>query len=175
MNTRIAKLRERLEEPLLVTNSKNVVYLAGFESSNAVLLVDRERVRLFTDFRYIQAARAIPGVEVVQTRRAVIAELPELLSGRVGFEATTLTYAQYDTLAKGGLELVPRAGLVESLRAVKDEGELDALRRACTITDRVFERLTELTFAGRTERAVAWDLQSLFHEEGGDGLAFESI
>jgi Xaa-Pro aminopeptidase len=58
---------------------------------------------------------------------------------------------------------------------VKDEGELEALRRACGITDRVFERLTEVQFVGRTERDVAWDLAQLFHEEGGDALAFESI
>ena len=58
---------------------------------------------------------------------------------------------------------------------MKDEAELDAIRRACAITDRVFERLTEVPFVGRTEREVAWDLTRLFHEEGGDGLAFESI
>jgi Xaa-Pro aminopeptidase len=175
VNTRIAKLRELLEEPLLVTTPKNVIYLAGFDSSNAALVVDQERVRLYTDFRYISAARAVEGVEVVQTKRFVIGELAETLSGRIGFEAGTLPYAQYEVLAKGGLELVPRVGLVESLRAVKDEQELATLRRACGITDRVFDRLANVKFIGRTERAVAWDLRSLFHEEGGDGLAFESI
>jgi Xaa-Pro aminopeptidase len=58
---------------------------------------------------------------------------------------------------------------------VKDAGELDALRRACAITDRVFEQLIEVPFVGRTEREVAWDLVQLFHAEGGEGLAFESI
>jgi len=59
VNDRLARLQERLEQPLLVTNAVNVVYLVGFESSNAALVVERDRVRLFTDFRYIQAARAI--------------------------------------------------------------------------------------------------------------------
>lgn len=175
MNARVDRLRALLEEPLLVTNGKNVSYLSGFESSNAALLVDQERVQLFTDFRYISAARAVPGVEVVQTPRAVIAALAERLSGAVGFEATSLVYASYETLAGGGLDLVPRHGLVESLRAVKDEGELEILRRACAITDRVFERLIDVSFVGRTERDVSWDLTRLFHEEGGDGMAFESI
>ncbi len=98
MNARIARLRESLEEPLLVTNGKNVVYLVGFESSNAALLVDPERVQLFTDFRYIQAARAVEGVEVVQTKRGVIGELANLLNGTVGFEAATLAFAQVETL-----------------------------------------------------------------------------
>ena len=176
MNTRIARLRESLEEPLLVTNGKNVVYLVGFQSSNVALLVDPERVQLFTDFRYIQAAQAVEGVEVVQTKRAVIGALAERLSGRrIGFEAATLSYAQFETLRDGGLDLVPRTGLVESLRAVKDENELEAIRRACAITDRVYDRLVEVPFVGRTERDVSWDLTRLYHEEGGEDLAFESI
>ena len=175
MTDRIARLRERLEQPLLVTNPTNVVYLVGFSSSNCALLVEPERVRLYTDFRYLEAARAVQGVEVVQTKRDLIRELAGLLSGRVGFEAASLTYARWETLAQGGLDLVPTRGLVEGLRAVKEERELDAVRRACAITDRVFERLTEIPFVGRTEREVSWDLRRLFHEEGGQGLAFESI
>jgi Xaa-Pro aminopeptidase len=175
VNARVDRLRALIEEPLLVTNPKNVVYLCGFDSSNVALLVDRERVQLFTDFRYISAAQAVEGVEVVQTKRAVIGALAERLSGKVGFEAASVVYADYETLKGGGLDLVPHKGLVESLRAIKDEGELEILRRACKITDRVFERLTDVTFVGRTEREVAWDLTRLFHEEGGEGLAFESI
>jgi Xaa-Pro aminopeptidase len=174
--TRIARLRDSLEEPLLVTNPVTLRYLTGFESSNAALLVEPERVRLFTDFRYVEAARAVEGVETVETRRALVAWLAEELSGRIGFEAAALPYAQYETLAGGGLELVPRSGLVERLRAVKDEAELDAIRRACAITDRMFERLaTEVRFVGRTELDVAWDVARLFHEEGAESPAFESI
>jgi Xaa-Pro aminopeptidase len=175
MSDRIARLREQLEEPLLVTNPTNVAYLVGFKSSNTALVVDRERVRLFTDFRYLQAARAVQGVEVVQTRRAVLGELAEMLSGRIAFESSHLTYDLFQTLERGGLDLVPRSGVVERLRAVKDGTELAAIRRACAITDRVYERLAKLPFVGRTERDVSWDLTRLFHEEGGEGLAFESI
>ena len=81
MNDRLARLQERLEQPLLVTNPVNVVYLVGFQSSNAALVVERDRVRLFTDFRYIQAARAIEQAEIVQTKRNLIGELAETLNG----------------------------------------------------------------------------------------------
>jgi Xaa-Pro aminopeptidase len=171
---RIDRLRERLDEPLLVTNLVNIRYLCGFDSSNAALLVEQDRVRLFTDFRYIDEARAVEDVDVVQTRRALVAELAETLSGRIGFE-TILPYEQYLTLERGGIDLVPRSGLVETLRAVKDESELSTLRRACAITDRVFERLADVRFLGRHERDVAWDLAHLFHEEGAQSLAFEFI
>jgi Xaa-Pro aminopeptidase len=176
MNDRIARLRNLLEEPLLVTNPVNVLYLTGLDSSNVALLVEPDRARLFTDFRYIESARAIEGVEAVQTMRSLIGWLAEELNGRFGFEASVLPWTFAEQLREGGLDLVPRTGLVEQLRAVKDEGELEAFRRACAITDRMFERLvSEVKFVGRRERDVAWDITRLYHEEGADEPAFESI
>ena len=96
----------------------------GFNSSNAALLVEPDRVRLFTDFRYIEEARGIDGVEVVQTKRSLIGWLGENLSGRFGFEANVLPWSFAEQLRKGGIELVPRQGLVEQLRAVKDDGDI---------------------------------------------------
>ena len=174
MNDRLALLTERIDEPLLVTDATNVRYLVGFDSSNCALLVERDRVRLFTDFRYIGAARAVDDVEPVMTRRDLIGELAETLDGRIAFERV-LPYGLYEVLRDGGLDLVPTSGLVEQLRAVKDEHELEQLRAACRITDRVFERLTEVPFVGRAERDVAWDLAALFHDEGAEDIAFQSI
>jgi Xaa-Pro aminopeptidase len=175
MTARIERLRESLEEPLLVTNPTNVRYLTGFESSNAVVLVEEERTRLFADFRYATAAAEVPGVEFEQTKRDVVGDLAERLSGRFGFEPAHVSYAGYERLRAGGLELVPRPGVVEALRAVKDEHELDALRRACAITDRVYERLAETAFVGRSERDVAWTMTQLFHEEGAEAVWVELI
>ena len=151
----------------------NVRYLTGFESSNAALLVEPERVRLFTDFRYAERAREVEDVEVVETARYLYSDLAELLNGTVAFEADALTYANYEFLREGGVELVPRRGLVESLRAVKEPEELDAIRRATEVTDRTYERLAEERFAGRTEKELVWAMHQLFHECGADGLAFE--
>jgi Xaa-Pro aminopeptidase len=176
VSNRIARLRELLEEPLLITNLVNVLYLTGLDSSNAALLVEPERARLFTDFRYIEAAQAVDGVEAVQTKRSLIGWLADELEGRVGFEANVLPWSFAEELRKGRVDLVPRKGLVERLRAVKDESELEAFRRACAITDRMFDRVTsEVRFVGRRERDVAWDIGRLYHEEGAEEQAFESI
>jgi Xaa-Pro aminopeptidase len=176
VSSRIERLRELLEEPLLVTNLVNVLYLTGLDSSNAALLVETDRVRLFTDFRYIETAQAIEGVETVQTKRSLIGWLADELEGRIGFEANVLPWSFAEQLRDGGVELVPRKGLVEQLRAVKDDGELEAFRRACAITDRMFERLvSEVRFVGRPERDVAWDITRIYHEEGADDQAFEAI
>jgi Xaa-Pro aminopeptidase len=176
MSERIERLRELLEEPLLITNPVNVLYLTGLDSSNVALLVEPERARLFTDFRYIEAARACEGIEAVQTKRTLIGWLAQELEGRIGFESNVLPWSFAEQLREGGIDLVPRKGLVEQLRAVKDEGELETFRRACAITDRMFERLvSEVPFVGRRERDVAWDITRLFHEEGAEEQAFESI
>ena len=70
---------------------------------------------------------------------------------------------------------MPRRGLVQALRAVKDEAELDAIRRACAITTATYERIAEEGLVGRTERDVAARIEQLFRELGADGAAFASI
>jgi Xaa-Pro aminopeptidase len=172
---RIERLRGALEERLLVSNGVNVRYLTGFDSSNAALLVEPDRVRLFSDFRYAGAARAVESVEFVETKRSLFVSLAELLEGRVGFEAEAVSYGGWETLSSDGLELVPRRGLVEALRAVKDESELGAIRRAGEITSEAYARFAEEPFIGRTERELAWRLEELFHELGADAPAFETI
>jgi Xaa-Pro aminopeptidase len=175
VSDRVSRLQERFDRTLLVTNPVNVKYLVGFDSSNCALLVERDRVRLFTDFRYIETARAVAGVEAVQTKRDTIGALGELLSGQqVSFEGV-LPYALYERLRSAGVALTIAPPVVEDLRAVKDDGELAILREACAITDRAFERLTEVQFTGRTERDVAWELVQIFHEEGAEQPAFEFI
>jgi Xaa-Pro aminopeptidase len=175
VNGRVDRLRDSLDEPLLVSAPANVRYLTGFVSSNAAVLVEPDRVRLFTDFRYAEAARAVEGVEVELLKRNLYGSLAELLSGRIGFETSALTYASWETLTAGGAELVPRAGLVEALRAVKDESELRAIRAAAGITNRVYDALWKEQFVGRSERDVAWRIEVLFHELGAEGVSFPPV
>jgi Xaa-Pro aminopeptidase len=175
VSARVDRVRESLEEPLLVSNPCSVRYLTGFDSSNAYLLVDAERVRLFTDFRYLEAAGDVEDVEVVEARRDTLSHLAELLSGRIAFEADHLTYSGFETLVQGDVELVPRRGLVERLRAVKDGGEIETIGRAAEITTQGFEQLADERFVGRTERELAWRIEEVFHELGADGPAFPAI
>jgi Xaa-Pro aminopeptidase len=174
MSSRIDRLRERLEEPLLITNLINIEYLTGFESSNAALLVPPNGpVRLFTDFRYIEVASEIPGVEAELTKRSLLADLAGQLKGRLGFEADALPFSQHAVLGSGGLELIPRRGLVEGLRAIKEPAEIEKHRKVARAAERAFEPLTAETWVGRSEREVAWRIRELLHAHGTDGLAFD--
>jgi Xaa-Pro aminopeptidase len=173
VNGRVDRLREKLEEPLLVSDPANVRYLAGLGSSNAALLIEPKRVQLFTDFRYAEEARAVSGAEFVEAKRDLYQTLSELLSGRIGFEGSSLTFERYARLHAGGVELVPRYGLVEELRAVKDETELDAIRRAAAISDMAFERFADQgDLVGRTEGELAWRMEQYLHEANADGTSF---
>jgi Xaa-Pro aminopeptidase len=175
--SRIERLASRIEEPLLVTGLVNVRYLTGLQSSNAAVLVDPAgEATLYTDFRYAEAARDVEGVEFHQTPRYVVSALAELLSGRrVAVEATHLSLASADTLRAGGVELVSTTGVVEGLRAVKEPQELEAMRRAGAISDRVYTELAEQPFVGRTETELAWWLEQAWHEAGADGPSFDGI
>ena len=134
MNPRIERLREVLEEPLLVTNPVNILYLFGFKSSNAALLVEQDRARLFTDFRYAEAARAVEGVEFEETKRAILNDLAGRLSGRIGFEADFVSYTGYETLRGGSIEPVTRA--FRRIRARRSERALASRpERNCAFAD----------------------------------------
>jgi Xaa-Pro aminopeptidase len=176
VNDRIDRLRAKLEEPLLVSDAANVRYLSGLASSNAALLVEADRVRLFTDYRYAESARAVEGVEFVEAKRDLFQTLSELLSGRIGFEGSSLTYERYARLHAGGIDPVARYGLVEELRVVKDEDELDSIRRAAQIADIAFERFVdEGDFVGQTEAALAWRLERFLHDAGAGGVSFSVL
>ena len=173
MNARVDKLREKLEQPLLVSDPANVRYLSGFASSNAALLVEQERVRLFTDYRYAEGARAVEGAEFVEAKRDLYQTLSELLSGTIGFEGPSLSFERYSRLHAGGVEPVPTYGLVEELRVVKDEDELASIRRAANIANIAFERFAdEAGLVGRTEKELAWRFETFLHEANADGVSF---
>src|SRR4051812_17975111 len=123
--TRLAALAERLDDSLLVTNLTNVFYLTGFESSNAALLVrPGGETTLFTDFRYAESARTVADVEVQITNRALMRDVGEQLTGRVQFEADVLPYLEWERLGAGDAKLVATHGIVDAVRAIKDEEEV---------------------------------------------------
>jgi Xaa-Pro aminopeptidase len=174
--SRLQRLGELLEAPLLVTNLTNVFYLTGFDSSNAALLVrPGGEATLFTDFRYIETARDVPGVDTQLAKRTLMADIGERLSGRVQFEADVLPYLEWQRLSAGKAKPEPTNGIVDVLRAVKSDEEVAALARAARIADRALEALTAETWVGRSEREIAWRLRELCHAHGADDQAFDSI
>lgn len=173
--TRLERLRPLLDEPLLVTTPVNVRYLTGFESTNAALLVEPGRTVLFADFRYAEGARKVAGVEFLEVERALIRGVVPHLPRLVAFEPAHMTYAWWEHLRDAGLDLVPRAGVVERLRAVKDAAELTAIRAATEITNKAFRRIAEEPFVGRSERELAFRFDQIQQDLGAHGPAFPTV
>jgi Xaa-Pro aminopeptidase len=171
---RVDKVRAAIDAPLLVTKAVNVLWLTGLDSSNAAVLVEPDRVRIFTDFRYLEKARAT-GIDVVEIPRALFTKLPELLPKRVAFESDSLVHASWAALDAAGIETIPTRQLLEGIRAVKEPEELDAIRRAADITNETFARLAEQPFVGRTERELAWWIERTMRDLGAEGVAFPPI
>jgi Xaa-Pro aminopeptidase len=182
--TRVERLAALLEEPLLVAGppyvlggQANVRYLTGLQSSNAAVLVEPGgAATLYTDFRYANRARTLEGFEVVETARGLLPAVGELLAGRrIQFEEQHLPHALYRALVDAGVDAVPGSGLVESLRAVKDEEEIAIMRRAAGLSDEVFDALSRERFSGRSERELAWWVERSFREGGAEGVSFEPV
>ncbi|SER84115.1 Xaa-Pro dipeptidase [Lentzea xinjiangensis] len=169
-------------DALLVTDLLNVRYLTGFTGSNAAVLVDArgdDATVFCTDGRYLtQSARQVPDLERVIDRPCDVA-LVKRARGRLGFESHRVTVDGWEALgqAADGAELHRAGGLVEKLRLVKDEVEIEALRMACAAADRALAALIGHggLRAGRTEREVARELESRMLDHGAEGPSFASI
>ena len=176
------KLQDAKLDALLVTNLLNVRYLTGFTGSNAAVLVDvsgDDKTVFCTDGRYLtQSARQVPDLERTIERPCDLA-LAKRAKGRLGFESHHVTVDGLDALGQAAekAELVKAGGLVEGLRLVKDDAEVEALRMACAAADRALAALIGHggLRAGRTEREVARELESRMLDHGAEGPSFSSI
>ena len=186
MKHRLEKLRQRLGEEgfdaILISQGDNRCYLSGFAGSAGFLLISQKRAILATDFRYTEQARIqAPDFEVAQIEGELPKWLPELTSSigakRIGFEANDISFATYQKLAaiKGEKELVPTEGMVESLRAVKDEGEMGLIIKAVELADAVLDEVTPMVRPGMMEKEVAWQIEKLLREKGSETLPFDII
>ena len=175
-----ARLEELTVDALLITRLLHTRYLTGFTGSNGQVLVRRDGALFLTDGRYTeQSRREVPDLERVTYLNPLREELAGYLDGvaRLGFEAEEMTVATRDRFddALADIELVATTEVVETLRAVKDDEERDAIRRAQAITDAAFGRILEHFAVGVSEQQMSRQLEGLLMDEGAEGLAFDSI
>lgn len=184
---RLDALRGRLSEEeldaLVVSYPPNLRYLTGFTGSAGLLVVDGERALLLVDSRYGEQARAEAGGGVVARLAAEGPEdaLADELAGRgaeaVGFEAHRVSVAAAGRLREkaGGVAWRETEGLVEELRARKEDGEIALLRRAVEVACGALEKVLELLEPGATEAELAAELDHRLRLAGTGPPAFDSI
>jgi Xaa-Pro aminopeptidase len=194
-DARLAALRGLLDErgldAILLSRSANKRYYSGFRLSDAegptsgwsgTLLVTREASLILADSRYTeQATIEAPEWKLMQTKGQIQEDLPELLIehniAALGMEAAVVPHAWWSALATAapGVELHAIDDELVSLRIHKSPDEVDAIGRACALTDRCFAHLVEWIRPRMTEREVAWELEGFFRANGAEGLAFDTI
>lgn len=172
-------LRERDVDGAFITTLVNVRYLTGFTGSNGALWLGADGAALFlTDGRYKdQAAQEVPDVEHEITREIAARAAARMQSGRWALETHTLSVDQHAALtgAAPAARYVSIGRAVESLREIKDETEIEALRRACAVSTRALDELIAERLLGRTEREIARDLENRMYALGAEAIAFDTI
>jgi Xaa-Pro aminopeptidase len=172
-------LRERELDSLLVTNLMNVRYLTGFTGTNGACVLTPEERLFLTDFRYVsQAEEQVRDFERLPASRELVSDLAKHLRGRAGFDDEHVTVRDHARLSEklpDGVELVPAGGLVEQLREVKEEGELERIRAAAALATQALERTLENGLAGRTEAEAARELQGAMRHLGAEDPSFPAI
>ena len=192
---RHARLRRELSaaaiDTLLVTSLPNIAYLTGLFASTAALVVTPNALRLIVDGRYLGTAqqrhRDLPGLTIdlvpaTGSFEECIAETVRAVSnGKAAFEADHLTVRQYQDLAgrlaRSGSQtlLEGTQGLVERLRAVKDDWELGRLRDAAARLSDAAKCIIPKALAGMAEREVAAVIEARLRHVGFDKPAFDTI
>ncbi|VAX18586.1 Aminopeptidase YpdF (MP-, MA-, MS-, AP-, NP-specific) [hydrothermal vent metagenome] len=179
------KLAKRLSDEsfdaLLITEMVNIRYLTGFSGTSATLLATADDSWFLTDSRYItQAHDQVAGVNIREYSEH-LESVADLLKERgvknLGFEAQQVSFATVEKMKAKfkGVGLAPTEKIVESIRLIKDEPEIEAMRSLIGILVKVYPEAKNLIQPGAVERDVAVQLEYLLKKAGADGAAFEFI
>jgi len=130
---------------LLLTSRYSRHYGAEFDIAEGVAIVTKKGCRYFTDSRYIESAqKGIRGFEVLDIAGV---GYPKRLNDAIadfgvttlGYEETYLTVAELLHYEKAlNAKLVPYNAKIYGFRAVKEDWELDNMRKAQQIADKAF-------------------------------------
>lgn len=186
------KLIRKKIDALLVSKPENRRYLSGYrggdhgidESSGILLVPARGTIHLLTDFRFkLQAELDVPWVEVSIYTRGLLKLLgrllPDLALKNIAFEShyTLHSFAEKMSaaLSKKGIQTVPIANIIETMREIKDEDEIAIIRRAVRLNEEVFSEVHGSLLSYETEIDIALDIEKTMRQKGAEAPSFATI
>lgn len=186
MKNRINKVRDVIKESefdsLLIDSRVNRFYLTNFTGSAGRVLLTPEDEYFITDFRYTeQAANQTDGYKIVELNKDVVESINGILkrdgTEKLGFEAKTVNYYQYGKYNDKfkDVELISTEDLIKDLRMVKEENEIEMIKKAIEISDKAYEHILDFIEPGMTEKEVALELEIFQKKLGGSKNAFDFI
>lgn len=185
MNRKMQWLRNQLLslnlQGMIVTNPVNIRYLTNIQSEG-ILLVTRKENIFITDGRYIEDVHntlTLFDEIVVYDVRGLSKEDFEnffIFCENVGFEENYVTYAKYkEYMHKYKINcLVETENMIEKQRMIKDDEEIEDIRKACKITDDCFEHIVNYIKPGMTEKQIAREIDDYYYKNA-EGTSFETI
>ena len=180
---RIEALRSRGISCALYDDPINIRYLTGYTGEGSLLVLP-DRAVIITDFRYVeQAQRQSPfcDLERVGADRGANAIIAEALESAgihdLPIEENIVTVSRLRAMEKAlpGVHLTALPETVLEMRTVKDEGELDCIRKALAISCQAFDDLLGVIHAGMTEKRACAELNHFMNLRGSEGNAFDTI
>ncbi len=186
MNEKIKCLKEKLRrlniQGMIISNPTNIKYLTGI-NAEGVLLITRKENYYITDARYIEEVQSTLTIddEIIVCNYTDVGEYDYenffSFCENVGFEENYVTYATYKNYMQKykANHLEETEQLIEKQRMIKDEKEIEKVKKACEITDNCFLHITQYIKIGMTEKQIALEIEKYFLEHEADELAFETI
>ena len=178
-----ARLGDYGLDAMMITSEPNRLYATGFHSTAGMAIVTTAGNYFFTDSRYIEAAsKRIDNCQIMEnTREVPMSKLASEVITRhgikkLGFEESYITVEEYDLWKeKLPCDLVPAAGLLGELRAVKDQQEIDTMIAAQRIAGKALTEVLNFIRVGRTEKEIAAFLQYQMLLGGAEKMSFDPI
>ncbi|MGE7944205.1 M24 family metallopeptidase [Lysinibacillus xylanilyticus] len=182
---KLQKLRKALQEQnidgILITNGYNRRYMTGFTGTAGVAIVSQNDAVFITDFRYTeQAAAQIQDFRIVQHEATILEEIATQVNNMgiklLGFEKDTVSFGTYE-LYKNMIQadLVPISGLIEKIRLIKTQQEINIIKVACEIADHAFTHILDFIKPGKTELEVSNELEFFMRKQGATQSSFDII
>lgn len=169
-------------QSMLVTELAHVRYLTGFSGSCGLCLITQTRQFFITDRRYkSQAPQEVLGFKIIIAKQNLFPLLAERKlipsKSRIGFESQNISVADINSLKKllPGRHFIPATSILENVTAIKDDKEIDLIRYAASISDKVFKKLLTLVRPGVRECDIAAEISYLHRKYGAECDAFDPI
>jgi Xaa-Pro aminopeptidase len=173
---------------LLLTSPADLAYLTNFSGDDSIGLLTTGDLYLITDFRYKEQAEIEAGwvKTVIREGKMDISLAETILTAkvkRVGFEANRATFGQIHALDKSikekagkeSVELVPVEDVLVNIRKVKDDHEIDLIRKSAAIAEEAFTAIRDEIKVGQSENYLAGLLVFELRSRGASDASFPVI
>lgn len=180
-------LEEQDLDGIYLTKESNVNYISGFTDEAAFVIICKTGQFIITDGRFTElASKVCTGFEVVNWHlfdRSIVKAVQNVCQKtgirRLGFESTNLTFDKYNELKEmltaDNITLYPTQGVIEALRYVKSDEEIENSRKACQIADEALHDLIPHIKEGVSERELCARLEFYMKMHGAHAIGFETI